>query len=353
MKRAFTLFLCLLCIGVVFFAPALIQAGLHKNIYSIRAEKRAENYTGTLQLWHIVSFKTGGQSGVSYLNDHIRRFEKSNPYVYIEITGLTVSEANEKLAAGEQPDIISYPLGFFDDAAFLAPLEAQDSLASPYKEVGVWGNTLYAYPYMADFYVLSCNQDKLFAADVTAPTDNQLQASDLDALLAAFDNTANTVAITDTVGLSPLMALSYLRPNGKVTQPFASTNGLDSFLDGESPLLLSTAAEAEKLAFDKRAATLNIHTYALSDYTDAVQLISVATAEDSSKQTMCTKFAVSLLSSRAQTNLAAVQLLPTTIIPDLFQDKPLYSVEYAYMLQNAVVPNSFSYRPGIAISFPS
>ena len=344
MKRAFTLFLCLLCVGVILFAPAFIQSGLHKNIYSIRADKRAESYTGTLELWHIVSFKTGGQSGVSYLNDRIRRFEKNNPYVYIEITGLTVTEAEEKLAAGERPDIISYPLGFFGDASFLAPLEDQSNIATSFKEVGLLGNILYAYPYMSDFYVLNCDQDALFAKDAVVPSDTTLQAKDLADLLSAFSDTPNALSVTNTTGLSPMQALLHLRPKGK-TEPFSTTVGMDAFLNGESPLLLSTAAEAAKMAFDKRADVLNIHSYAFSNYTDAVQLVSIAKNEDASKQSMCAKFAVSLLSKNAQTSLSDVLLLPTTLQEEMFLDNPLYGTEYAYMLEHAIVPNSFAYQP--------
>lgn len=347
MKRAFTLFLCLLCVAVILFAPALIQSGLHKNIYSIRADKRAESYTGTLALWHIVSFKTGGQSGVSYLNDRIRKFEKNNPYVYIEITGLTVAEAQDRLAAGEQPDIVSYPLGFFDDASFLAPLEVQDRLAEAFTEVGLIGNTPYAYPYMADFYVLSCNQDSLFSVDAVIPSDAELQAKDIEILLSAFADTPDAIAVTDMVGLSPSESFSHLRPNGALTTTISSTVGLDPFLNAESPLLLSTAAEAAKMSFDKRAVGINMRTYAFSNYTDAVQLVSIAATEDESKQNMCAKFAVSLLANSAQGSLEDVLLLPTTAQEELFQDNPLYGAEYMHLLQYGLIPNSFDYQPNI------
>ena len=67
MKKFFSFVVCILSIAFLLMAPAFIAGGIHKNVYTLRAEKLANQYTGSLQIWHIVSFKTGGESGVSYL----------------------------------------------------------------------------------------------------------------------------------------------------------------------------------------------------------------------------------------------------------------------------------------------
>ena len=72
MKKAFTLFLCILLICLLILSPSFLMQGIHKNVYTLWEQQQQEKYTGNLSLWHIVSFKTGGETGVSYLKSRIR-----------------------------------------------------------------------------------------------------------------------------------------------------------------------------------------------------------------------------------------------------------------------------------------
>ena len=72
MKRAFTLFFCVITILLFSLSPAVLLQGLQTNVYTQQAREKQQQYTGNLSLWHIVSFKTGGQSGVSYLRERIQ-----------------------------------------------------------------------------------------------------------------------------------------------------------------------------------------------------------------------------------------------------------------------------------------
>ena len=41
MKRLISLFFCIFTIAFLFLAPAFIASGVHKNVYTLRAEKQA------------------------------------------------------------------------------------------------------------------------------------------------------------------------------------------------------------------------------------------------------------------------------------------------------------------------
>lgn len=50
----------------------------------------------------------------------MRELEKQIPYVYIEVSGMTIEEAKKRMQAGERPDVISYPKGFVYGEDFIS-----------------------------------------------------------------------------------------------------------------------------------------------------------------------------------------------------------------------------------------
>ena len=346
MKKAFTLFLCLFFAGLCAISPSLLLRGIHKNTYTLWAQERQARYTGDLVLWHIVSFKTGGESGVSYLKARIRAFEQQNPYVFVELRALSVPEAREAIAAGEFPDLVSFPLGFFADASALCPLPANGSLLRPFRQVGRSGGKVYAYPYMADFYTLSANPDAFFAGDTPLSLETEWSAPALSewtqALLSAGTFSAS---LSRPAGSFPEAALFCTR-NGALAEESRSfwqsaPADASAFWAGEVPLLLSPAAEIKRA--ESQSTVLSPQVYGFSDYTDLCQLIGVRAGMDAPKEAICQEFAAALLSRTAQRALASLYLLPTTAQEDLYADAPLYHQEYTRLQKCARVPNSFAF----------
>ena len=347
MKKAFTLFLCLAFTGLLFLSPSLIMQGIHKNTYTLWEQKKQSSNTGNLTLWHVVSFKTGGETGVSYLKSRIRSFEKNNPYVFIQLKALTVEEAEAAIAEGEFPDLISFPLGFNINVSQLCALPEQRSLLQPYRNVGRYQNALYAYPYMADFYTLCCNQDALFYEDISLPFDSELSADALSELTELFASSVFELSLGNTAPSSA--PLSYLFTRNSSLSPehlqfwqrdlYRSS---DDFWEKQSALLLCPAAEAKKAEAQNLTNAITLKTYAFSDYTDLCQLIAVRANLDTKKEQMCQAFASSLLSDTAQKNLTSLYLLPTTLQEGIYEDTPLYLQEYAHMSSSACVPNHFA-----------
>ena len=314
-----------LCIvAFLLAAPAAIAGGIHKSVYSLRAERAAGRFQGEIAIWHIVSFKTGAASGVSYLRARAASFEKSNPYVYMDVQGMTPQEAAQRMENGEQPDILSYPLGFLQNTDMLAELPPTERLLPAYAACGgTW-----AYPYMADTYTLLCNQELCSELEIPLPLGDEFTQANFAVALDTATKAGKTALAIDAETWEPYMALLYpqfAEDDGSVEPPepapfsaYAATEGTEAFLNGEAAMLLLTSGGAVKLAADKRMDAMSISQYPISEYTDAVQFVSVARTEDAAKEAMCAEFAAALLKRSPQSKLAGLQMLPTTNIADIY-----------------------------------
>ncbi len=320
MKKAFALFLCALAVFFLIATPSLIYNGLKRDVYYLREKQKEGRYTGSLTMWHVVSFKTGGETGSSYLAARIRDFEKINPYVFIDLTSLTAAEAEEKLKTGELPDLISFPLGFPIHPDELASLPALQNILPAYARSG--GGK--AYPYMADFYTLTVNEDAFFYRDYQLPSENTLTREQAGGLLTA----AGEISFSTTPYISPASALDIPLPE--------KTSLLENFLAQESPVFLSPSAEAAKIDSSK----MMLKSYYCTHYTDMVQLMGHTVREDGAKAEMCQEFCASLLTEKSQTALENLAMMPVVAVNDIYSGAPLYLEAYKLLSKNAAVPES-------------
>ncbi len=359
MKRLISLFFCIFTIAFLFLAPAFIASGVHKNVYTLRAEKQAAKYTGTLHLWHIVSFKTGGESGVSYLKNRAAEFEKSNPYVFFTVSAMTAEEAAQRLANGERPDIISFPLGFPVQSLLAELPEPSAQLLPSLSDTAKCQGAILAYPYMMNFYTLTLNQEACFSSGASLPLGTQLPHCEFNYLVYSAqqgwaEEDAHALSYSEIYGTSPFLALEHFREEGELdlfsqappegyTPDFSSfsSDGSERFLSGKSALLLSPAADYEKLLLDRRANSLSLATFGFSDYTDLVQLVGVCSTEDPAKQAMCQEFAESLLRLKAQKGLENLKMLPTVQLESVYEGQTLYLEEYERLAEYAIIPKAF------------
>ncbi len=348
MKKAFTLFLCILLICLLILSPSFLMQGIHKNVYTLWEQQQQEKYTGNLSLWHIVSFKTGGETGVSYLKSRIRAFEKNNPYVFIDLKAFTIDEALQAMASGDFPDILSFPLGFIGDYSQLCELPEQSALLEPYRNTGRYQGAVYAYPYMVDFYTLNCNQDLFFYEDISLPFDNEFTADALSEFTTQLMQTNIADLSLGNTATSYASASFLFSKKGTLSSDVLhfwqkkEFSDNQAFLDQQTAIILCPASEAKKADAQNLTNSITLKTYAFSDYTDLCQMVGVCSGMEAEKEKMCQAFAASLLSDTAQKNLTNLYMLPTTQQDSLYEDSPFYMQEYIHMSQYACVPNNFA-----------
>lgn len=357
MKRVFSFLLCIGILAFLLLAPAIIAGGVGKNVYSLREEEKRGKFQGSLVLWHVVSFKTGGSSGVSYLRQAASNFERQNPYVFIDVQGMTPEEAQERLASGESPDILSFPMGFVEEG--LMPLEEATGLLPAYETCGKQGMETYAYPYMADYYTLVCNQDAFSTQEVPLPFDGAMSYENFVLALEKLPSQdeegkpIQALALSNVFGIHPEMALCYLRlteeedeflEEAPVNKPLASFDidregGSEAFLNGEASMLLCPSSEFVQLSADKRANSMSLSALTLTSYTDLVQMIGVPETEDAKKAAMCQSFCSTLLKTRYQEGLEPLKMLPVTQVEDIYDGQELE--EYTYLGAQGKIPNTW------------
>ena len=224
---------------------------------------------------------------------------------------MTTEEAAQRLANGERPDIISFPLGFPVQSLLWQncpnpPRGLLPSLSDTAKCQGA----ILAYPYMMNFYTLTLNQEAPASPLVPRfPFGTQLPHCEFNYLVYSAqqgwaEEDACALSYSEIYGTSPFLALEHFREEGELDlfsqappEGYApdlssfSSDGSERFLNGKSALLLSPAADYEKLLLDRRANSLSLATFGFSDYTDLVQLVGVCSTEDPARQAMCQEFA--------------------------------------------------------------
>jgi len=338
-------------------SPSFIVGGLHKNIYTIREEQKEEKYTGMLTMWHIVSFPTASQSGVSYLSGRIARFEKQNAYVFIELEGLTPAEARQRMDAGEFPDIVSFPLGFFSNYNRLVNLPNFAFFMPAYAG----SDSAHVYPYMADSYVLACNQNLFMEQGVPFPLDGVISTDNFYYALQtlSFDKSDKKkthvypLGFTTNAELAPQITLLYpatsedneeildYTPTGQAvgTYDLDFSDGTESFLLGTSGMLVCSRSEYAALLNNERSSQLNPGSISISNYTDMVQFVGAARSADPVKQQMCQDFAAFLISESSQRALESTGMLPTVNLEEIYTDEPDLADLYQQIGYYGIIPS--------------
>ena len=349
MRRFLHILLCIFILAFLLLSPGIIAGGLHKNIFSVMKEKEEDAYRGELEFWHVVSFKTGGESGFSLLKARCARFEKNTPYVFVNLKGITIQEANEKLAAGEQPDLISFPFGLLNGRDFCA-LEENESVSQTFSRIYDR-----AYPYMFDSYVLLVNGDAFFERGLEMPYGDEMSLelfyTALNALSAENSNMA-ALALTATPGLNPEMAVEFndfpadrgWAGEDVEVEPISAyrivEGGSEAFLNGEAAMLVCPYSEYRQIQQDDRAGYLSISAYHMTDYTDIIQFVGVYRSEDGTKEAMCKRLAASLLSTGVQRQLEELLMLPVVEVTDIYASDYERYMAYTTLREGAILPNS-------------
>lgn len=332
--KPFTCFLFAVALIVIALSPWLIQ-----SYYSQTPENVP--YKGILTLWNITGWRTGGSSCTSFLKKRIADFESRNAYLFIDLVDFTAAEAEQALQKGEAPDIISYPLGFNTDLP-LSPLPHKDTIFP-----GISGE---AYPYMCGAYCLLINADMLDEHGLFPPGGWGVRPDELLSMAQLG------VCFDSENGCSALPAIAvhkYPEPEGPdagaterpVSQDAALgltitayTDGLRCFCSGQAGVLIASQRqlfEANK-QFEEGSAPAFLP-YALSGYTDMVQLISVVSSEDEKKQLACEDFAGYLLEERVQSKLTALGVFPALPGLEIYEDNDCQKSMYKLLSEGAAL----------------
>ena len=96
------------------YLPKCAGKMLERDQYREWLEPEEEEFSGVINVWHVVRFKPYMGSVGAWLKKIADRAERRHFGVYFEVESISETEAEAKLQNGEFPDVISFPAGFLN-----------------------------------------------------------------------------------------------------------------------------------------------------------------------------------------------------------------------------------------------
>ena len=329
-------FLCALALLLICLSPWLILSYYEKL-------PPKPYFQGILSLWHIPGWRTGGSSGAAFLQKRITQFEGQNPHVFIEIRTLTSEQAQKALENGESPDIVSYPYGA-EPAIDFASLPPEATLFRGLPDT--------AYPYMCGGYCLLVNTDKLAEGGIDLPSGWGLRP---EALLSAAET---GVCFDAEPGYTALPALA-IHAYPEAEKPQLSTwgapeppdaalcleadwqDGFVSFCAGNKGVLIASHRQLfEASESFTQGDVPPFAAYAISPYTDMVQMVGITRNDDALRQTAAESFVTYLLSDSAQKKLEPLGVFPVKPNLEIYEQNDILKNMYEQLCTGAALPRS-------------
>ena len=115
--RRLALFLCAVLLLLVGIFPRAVLENTDLDFVKSWIGKRRYEYAGELTLWHVTGTGMGMGNGANFLSARTKEFERKNFGIYFTIKVMDEKQLQERLAAGERPDLLSFPAGALSDPA--------------------------------------------------------------------------------------------------------------------------------------------------------------------------------------------------------------------------------------------
>lgn len=182
LRRAFTLFLCILMAGFVVVGPGLLK--MYKVDYDKSYEhmKGEISWRGVITVWDYPRLNTSNGTKLSWMTAKVKAFEKLYPGVYIDFKELDQSSGTSLLKAaaitGAYPDVA--PVGsdyYFMSQGYLEELDSYITEAERQEFIDTaldsasHAGKLYGLPWMMTGYTLLINTRLFSERNVDLPKD--------------------------------------------------------------------------------------------------------------------------------------------------------------------------------------
>ena len=227
-------------------------------------------YKGIITLWHIDGFEGGVGSRKQFLLSVSRGFEKTNSGVLVMATDHTAESAENAMAEGRFPDLISYGTGV--NLSALKPLETEK--ASP---TGVYNGETYAVPWCRGGYCLIEN-----------PYYTGKKGD-------------GTLIVSQGEYTQPLVAYALSGRRTANAEIMSPMNAYVKFVSGKSRYMVGTQRDVNRLI----SRSMDFTSKPLNEYNDLYQYVSV-TATDGIKARYAQAFVNYLLSDEVQSKLNVI-----------------------------------------------
>lgn len=326
----FTVLLAALIVAGVFLFPGKLLPYDEVRFLS----PKQSPYQGVLKVWQVNDWRVGSYSRTNLLQNAARRFEKANIGVFVEAENVTAEQFAQRLAAGEMPDVVSYPDGWAGiGISLLLPLDGgtMPPLVDPFRKV--FSAEPRAVPWMAGGQLVLTNSEVGRAVGVEPPpadtTWNAAALLDYSGAAATGKRKKPYLAMAGAASFFESLALDGVSLAGlqekNLLPDKAYRMGIDQarnvYTSGRCAVLLCSQWEAALMG--RLAAKNKAFEYTVLPWPNglrpclSVQFVSVVRAEDDAKNTAATAFIASLLTKTVQKDIAnKACCLPVVPLPD-------------------------------------
>ena len=337
--KIFLRWICVVMASVVIAAGWILLPERREPISQAdrEAEKQAQAFHGMLTLWHVNSWGTGGTGASNLISEVLAELERSYEGVYFVLENLTIDQAQERMARGEIPDILSFPGGMTlpGDAAwqdFTIP-EVQACYQESCRK-----NPCFL-PWIASDAVVMIRNTSLAACGETAPNTNWT-LDDLRLLAEKLTyqtkgRNAQTIhGMVSGQGRWPQLSLWGMNEDTLLGGEFTEREAWNQLVEGNVSILLAGPWEEMTLAWrlqENRGPDLTVLPWPMdTPVIRSVQWIGCRLSGDEKRDELCRKAAERLLSERVQKKVAEqAKCLAVIVMEENVIVSPQRSVLYA------------------------
>lgn len=314
------------------YLPQCADKMLERDQYREWLEPAEEEFSGVISVWHVVRFKPYLGSVGTWLKKIADRTERRHFGVYFEVESISEAEAETRLANGEFPDVISFPVGFLNGEE-LRTLNGTELFGTDGGAVdfgdgysagalpagfdsGRYGDALRALPYAA-----GCTLALFYPERVTAAEMAEVLKSISNG--ASAENVFSDDALTD--------GREYV------------CSSVEDFKKGKGDFCIGdarTAGDMERLAAANKAKYFEVLPFC--GETDEVQFVGISAAAEREKIGCISEFIAGIFSAVRQSELCALGLMPMNPSAERKYEQPFLTEAYGLLHEGILgLPNAF------------
>ena len=274
--------ICIMLLAVFIFLGAMNFSSVDR-VWAEWLKGEAQSYYGNINLWHI-----NDEFGLKIpYSSMLKKYEKQNFGIFINVSYLTAGEAREKIGNGEYPDIVVYSVNFFDNPQ--KELESLEKIDSPFLKAGSIGNEIKAYPMFYDTYSLIINEELIDELEEEIPS-----MVEPDYILKRLVNLKYKEGILP-LGFSSwgAMANMFMAAGSSDYEVSYHKTTLKDFAGGAVAVMMCSTLELEKYNGEMPAYS----SFEFGGFTDRVRYISVYKGSGDKNRINCSKEIAGLLMS--------------------------------------------------------
>lgn len=321
---------------IVRLMPAYLNDALKERTYDEKFSPAEEPYTGIISVWHIVGFKPYSGSMSTALAAIAKGIERRHHGVFFDVIAMDEAEYTERLARGESPDLLSFPLGvcYPDQLSTFDELPVE-CISKDMAAVGEWDGKIYALPYAMSAHALIVNTGLFQERGAMLPEGTRnaawiLQAAETFAAAQKSGKQKQLPALSGNAVLAAALGLT-----GEVAE-------YDAFRSGKAAIAIADLRSAGDLeALQSAGKGFAFEASILSGDTSLVQMIGLSHGIDQKKRAYAIELIERIFSETAQKQFAQLGLISVTEVDPKALPESALLASAAEHLREPKIPNAF------------